>query len=466
MAYVPQFAHDIFICFPMEVREWAKQFRHDLTDETLLSGATGLDVALSPFESGQSSDSMLEAARNSALFVAIITADSFAEIVTEDSFGETRVRFLQREMEAFRESGPLEGRFCAITLYPGMGAKITKAMPTESPDAFWHEQEFFFEGRRRLRLGVGHDDEYRAKIEIAAIQIRSRLDELKAKQTAKKGAPDYAGKKVLLSAKRAAIEADWNRIFRVLKNDDVVVLPANDIPSESPAYEKAFNDAIKDADLFVQIFSALDVTLAKAQNAAVAAHRSIPILKWRKLGGDKAFDAAHLASLSDQDRQFCEEARTELITTFAIEVRDKLAALSKRTPELIGTDKLWLYIAFDKPDQGFARALQAAARKIAIAEAMPQNETREAHFVQGLERAGGVVFLYGDPECREFIEFWLSKYIRMEKKPPLVALYEAPPQKTEEQEPMSPIELFTVGSKDQFTLTGIDDIYAKLGGKT
>src|SRR5262249_58073500 len=110
--------------------------------------------------------------------------------------------------------------------------------------------------------------------------IRNRLDELRAKQPAKKGAPDYAGKKVLLSAKTSAIETEWNLIFKVLKNGDVIVLPAADIPPESPAYEKAFNDAIKDADLFVQLFSALDVARARTQFAAVAALGSIPILKW------------------------------------------------------------------------------------------------------------------------------------------------------------------------------------------
>jgi hypothetical protein len=137
----------------MEMVKWVKQFRQDLTDGTRLSGAKGLDIFFSEEnrELGQVSDEMLVEARNSAIFVAIVTGDSFAG---------NNLRFLQREMEAFRESGPLEGRFCAITLDPDMGTNIAKAMPAGNPDAFWHELEFFFkDGGTFIRLAPGVEDE-------------------------------------------------------------------------------------------------------------------------------------------------------------------------------------------------------------------------------------------------------------------------------------------------------------------
>src|SRR5262245_3200478 len=53
----------------MEMVKWVKQFRHDLTDETRLSGAKGLDILFSEEnrELGQVSDEMLVAARHSAV---------------------------------------------------------------------------------------------------------------------------------------------------------------------------------------------------------------------------------------------------------------------------------------------------------------------------------------------------------------------------------------------------------------
>ena len=64
MAYVSQFERDIFICFPLEMVKWVKQFRYDLTDGTRLSGAAGLDIFFSEEnrELGQVSEAMLDEA--------------------------------------------------------------------------------------------------------------------------------------------------------------------------------------------------------------------------------------------------------------------------------------------------------------------------------------------------------------------------------------------------------------------
>ena len=104
MAYVPGFTWDLFISYPMEVESWTKQFEADLRDETELTPAKGLKIYFAPtsWQQGAISDEMLEAARSSAVFVAILTRDALPDDET---------RFLQKEMEAFREFGPLKGRF-------------------------------------------------------------------------------------------------------------------------------------------------------------------------------------------------------------------------------------------------------------------------------------------------------------------------------------------------------------------
>jgi hypothetical protein len=79
-----------------------------------------------------------------------------------------------------------------------------------------------------------------------------------------------------------------------------------------------------------------------------------------------------------------------------------------------------------------------------------------------------VVFLHGHAK-RQFVDLWLKEFIRKTRllkiHPKLAVLYQAPPKKTEEEEPLVPIEeLRTEGSQKEFTLQGIEMICAELCG--
>src|ERR1043166_5832113 len=108
MAYVPGFEWDIFINYPMEAEDWARQFEADLQKELafLLSGKVAIYFAKRNWELGLNSNVMLEQARKSCLFLAILTRSSVTE-------GENR--FLSKEGEAFRESGSVIGRFIPLS---------------------------------------------------------------------------------------------------------------------------------------------------------------------------------------------------------------------------------------------------------------------------------------------------------------------------------------------------------------
>src|SRR6185436_18881489 len=95
------------------------------------------DIFFAPhhWEFGQDSGKMLSAAKGAGLFVAVLTMDALS--------GE-KTRFLQEEMKSFRDSGPVQGRFCPILLDPIDSAQIAAAMPPGSPDAFWKAHEFYF----------------------------------------------------------------------------------------------------------------------------------------------------------------------------------------------------------------------------------------------------------------------------------------------------------------------------------
>src|SRR5262249_24686172 len=138
MAYIPGFEYDLFISYPTEATRWVKQFHEDLRDDMWLAAARGLTIYFAPksWELGEDSDGMLDAARNSAIFVAILTPDS----VRDNSS-----RFLRKEMEAFARSSPLKRRFCPIPLAPIDSAQLARAMPTGTPDAFWSANlEFYY----------------------------------------------------------------------------------------------------------------------------------------------------------------------------------------------------------------------------------------------------------------------------------------------------------------------------------
>ncbi len=75
--YVPGFNWDLFISYPMEAESWTKQFEEGLRDGTDLASARGLEIYFAPrnWQLGGISDDMLEAARSSAVFVAVLTRD-------------------------------------------------------------------------------------------------------------------------------------------------------------------------------------------------------------------------------------------------------------------------------------------------------------------------------------------------------------------------------------------------------
>ena len=101
---------------------------------------------------------------------------------------------------------------------------------------------------------------------------------------------------------------------------------------------------------------------------------------------------------------------------------------------------------------------------------MAANEAeRRNDFVEALKQASGMVFLYGSAE-RHFIDRWLKEYVRKTRLlgvfPKLAALYQAPPKKEADQEPLVPFdELRTVGSQEVFTLEAMEQICSELLGE-
>jgi TIR domain len=472
MGYVPGFEWDIFLSYPMEAEAWAKRFEEDLLDGGRLAAARGLRIffAQRDWQLGAVSDDMLEAARRSAVFVAVITRDSLFQ---------TEKRFLQREMEAFTESGPLKRRFCPISLEPIDASELTRAMPIASSHAFWNMAEFYFKDRgipQWLEPDTERDrGSYKRAVRRVAHQLRDRLDELipgALPASDIRGA--FSGRTVFLARiePNSHVLTEWEHIRKLLENDGATVVPNERSDSDATA--------VQTAELFVQLLSPLDsLDAAKAQFELAERHK-IPLLQWRQ-----KTSKADLERLDQEGKRFYQGAHVQTgpLQDFKARVRDELDKIGKQlekirdrtedsaTPdrESASSQKPYLYITADTVDIPLARQLQVAARRRTVADVMVQDEQRRRDdFEEGLRQAGGMVFLYGGAEP-QFIDRWLKEFVRKSRllnvNPKVSALYLAPPERNEAEEPLVPTEeLRTLGSHKEFTVQGIEKICAELCG--
>jgi hypothetical protein len=484
MAYVSRFKWDIFISYPMEAEAWTRRFVQDLQelDGTELPKAIDPQVyfAKKDWKLGGTSDDMLEAARSSALFVAILTRDSLSE---------NQKRFLTLEMDSFKKSGPVQGRFCPIPLHPIDPPQLREAMPVGNPEAFWNTNlNFFYDDGDGIPLRLKSDSEpkpgeYSRRVQKVAHQLRELLDTLRAK-TSKEAIINsqgpFAGKTVFLARKdtETYIEKEWLTVRSTLLSDGATVVPAAESDKVDP---EADSKSLRDADLFVQLFHALDrledakaqvdLAEAEAESRSREKKKPLPILRWRKRHSNVEAESNFVGNLPKEDQKFCEGGRTGNLEEFKLAISEKL--LSNPPPPPPPTDQPYLYITADKADLDLAIKLQARAiaGERALVDVMTRDETRQREdFAEGLSRASAIIFLYGSAEPR-FIEAWLKEFIRNAGLSKLLPkfknrkwLYQAPPEKGESGGLMLPFELRTEGSQKEFTLEGIEKICAELCG--
>jgi hypothetical protein len=465
MAYVPDFTWDIFLSFPMEGEEWVKQFDKELRKK--IGEKVQPYFAKRSWELGQISEDMLEAARESALFVAVLTQSSL----------EDERRFLRQELEAFRKSGPVEGRFCPIPLKPVKCEHLAKLMPLQQ-GGFWNKISFYYE-EDGIPITLTPETEerkgdYMRAVEKVAWQLKKRLDEVKR---SKSGGVENegrlgAGKRVLLAEEEMNIRSEWTKVRNLLRNDGATILPSEKYPENDAEYEKAFKADLEQADLFVQLLSPLDEVKhflesagnpSRAERAAVlaydaAATRNLPILQWRKYSSNvlrpwnsKLLDGDYVVVTGLEE--------------FIREIRMNLENKPPNSGEI--TAKPYLYITADKLDLILARELQKTARKSVDAVVMTETESeRKEQFDEVMSFAAAVIFLYGTAP-RTFVDRWLAHYIsriHLQKyRPRLQVLYQAPPKKTNDEEPLNQFDgLRLLGSQDEFTLKGVQQICEEL----
>jgi hypothetical protein len=483
MAYVADFEWDIFISYPMEAEAWTRRFAADLLDGTELPAAIAPRIYFAgrDWRLGGTSDDMLEAARKSALFVAVLTRDSLSE---------HHKRFLTQEMDNFQKSGPIKDRFCPIPLHPISSSQLKEAMATTNPEAFWNTNlTFFYDDGDGIPLRLKPDSEprpgeYSKRVQKVAYQLRELLEKLRSSRSDEvriNSHGPFAGTTVFLARKgtETYIESEWLTVRNTLLSDGSTVVPTferND--------DRRYTDVelLERADLFVQLFHGLDrLEDAKAQLKGAEAEaelrksktgKLLPILRWRKKHFNATADANLVGNLLEEDQKFCQGAQTGTLEEFKLAISDKLQECRNPPhPPPPPDSQPYLYITADKSDRDLAIKIQARAREQTLADVMTRDETRQRDdFIEGLTRASGIIFLYGNAEA-SFIEAWSKEFIRNAGLSKLLPkfknrkwLYLAPPEKGQSGELMLPFDLRVEGSQTEFTLEGIEKICAELRG--
>jgi hypothetical protein len=476
MAYVPGFTWDIFFSYPMEAEDWTNQFLLDLKKELgMLLAGKGLATyfAKRDWELGLVSDHMLEQARKSCLFLAILTRGSLAESET---------RFLRKEWEAFRGSGSVIGRFIPLSLKKVSGKEILKAMPIGNDESFHNNNARFFVEQDGVEHTLRPDSDprraalYHDEVAKVADHISKRLDEMRLKQRVQNGSKTkgpFTGMTVLLSQKEPRIESEWTEIHNLLSNDGVAILPTDNYPDDEAGFDTAIAADLSRADLFVQLLSPGDeweyqstdkTSRAKLQlDAANKAEKRVPVLQWCK-----PIKRERLEQL-DQELFGASFLMVVGLEEFKHAIRETLTKLSKppRPPDV--TERPYLYIAADTPDWNHALDLQETATKDTIALVMSEEkEKRQADFVETVAMAKAVIFLYGESDPG-FVAGWLNEYAKLRtkltKQPKIAALYRAPPKKPKKlNNPFGKDMVRDVGSEEVFSLEAIQQICAELRG--
>jgi hypothetical protein len=474
MAYVPGFEWDIFINYPMEAEDWAKRFDADLKKE-LAFFLPGLEIyfAKRNWELGLNSNVMLEQARKSCLFLAILTRGSVAQ--SDD-------RFLSKEWEAFRESGSVIGRFIPLSLKKITSQEILKVMPIGNDGSFHNSNARFFVEEDGVEITLRPDSNpqraalYHDEVAKVAGHIAKRLDEVRLQRgslnaTETKG--PFSGKTVLLGQKEPRIENEWNEIHTLLRHDGVTILPATGYPDEPAQFGKAIAADLSKVDLFVQLLSPGDeweyqstdkISRAKLEFNAAKSAKHVPILQWCK-----PFKRERLDQL-DPELFGAPSLMVVGLEEFKNAIREKFKELTE-APRITSkvAEKPYLYITADTPDWNHALDLQESATQDTIALVMSEEkEKRQSDFAETVAIAKAVIFLYGESDPG-FVAGWLNEYaklrIKLTKLPKIAALYRAPPKKPRKlNNPFGKDMLRDVGSEEEFSLDAIQKICAELRG--
>jgi len=489
MAYVPNYAYDIFISYARiddEVdypggTKWVSTFEEYLSIalRKRLGGTTDVKIFFDrrTLNSNDELRELEQAAERSALFLAVCSR-SYVDR-----------EWTTRELSAFSRQPDIAKRVFAIEIMPLDNQQSYPALLADR-----HREPFYVHTphSRGTAVSLAPDDpRFGHLIHDLAEQVRNQMYAMRAVSEVKTAAASVtlaeprqpapeslggSGAVVALGQTTEDLDAAREQMRRYLEQFGHTVLPKGDLRQDKEGFEADVRAMLDDADLFVQILgplrgrSAPGIQRSYAQTQAdLAREANVPVLQWRsaQIRIDEIEDVNHRETLTSED------VVVSGFENFKAEVNGRLAAMTIRpeAPEPDSHDQSLpvVFINADRSDLEYARKVQDEFVRNGFLAAIPldrgDEQDLQSYLRDNLLDCDGLVMIYGNAS-----PVWASRSLRHFNKlrasrdlpPKLVAVVVGPPDSKTSDLGISMPGLRVVGSPDAWRQEAIDGLIEAL----
>jgi hypothetical protein len=426
MTCAPGFKNDVFVSYAhfdneadsQDIR-WVSRFQADL--KSALRQRLGQNPEIfydtRDFEASDHVDLLLENARQSAVFLAVLSPSYVAR------------EFTIRELKAFNERAPDAGRIVTVELLPVEEGEQPSLLQGRKRTPFWWKDKT--EHDIPLRLTPKFNPEmYNERLQILAHQIKKLLLEVRDKgaaavrmqepaQPPRTTAPPGA-RAVLLAQTTDDLYGEREQVRAHLEQFGVRVLPEGDYPQGGKDFAAAFAADLAQSGLFVQLLGSspsrkppdLARTYSQHQFEAATSH-GLKILQWRRPDLD-------LAAVTHRDKPLLEAPGVMAIGLNELKSEILRCWTEQARPGQRRTDDCHIFINADRSDKELADALLALFehRKDCTA-ARPLFEGGTKDILDDLDAnlmsCGVLLLLYGNAPPA-WLRAQLLRYSKLEKQ--------------------------------------------------
>jgi len=444
------FQYDIFISYPRENRPWAREFRHRLQEvlDQLTSTSEKARIFFDDNDwGGQDSSKLVEAARHSALFVAIVLPAYVAP-----------QKFTLKELDAFcsahKARGSTEPPIFNVEYLPTEDRHRPPQLMTPRRYQFWTTVD-------HVKVPLHLTESSSPAIYELAGHIRTRLDDEANRSQDQAAGPSlgpitpYSGKFVLLGQVTDDLVGKRDELRDFLRGLGLSLLPSASYPKWGMLFRDFFSAQLRESSpiLFIQLLSEVrsakrddeDDSCAQFQCNAALTHfrQKVPdaagkhVIVWRSSALDvpaikrQIDDHYDLPLLEGAQAMGLEQLKNLIKQSLDRSIKEELdTSIEASKP----SGQPLIYIAASTEDRAHARDLQQIAVDRKGAATIMNGDNPGKDFREKVKHAAAVVFLYGGAQS-SFVGKWLDAYLtkyRLREKPlrqRIETVYRAPPSK-------------------------------------
>jgi hypothetical protein len=428
MGLVSGFKHDLFISYAHFDNEedaqgvrWVSRFQLDLKNALRQRLGKDLEVFFDSrsFEASGHVDVLVDNARQSAVFVAVLSPSYVAR------------DFTIRELQAFCQSGSGGSPVVTVELLPVEDQQIHALLRGRKRTPFWWKDSA--EADIPFPLTPKSDSEmYHERLHVLAHQIKNLLvdmGERGARSIGSNGVPRLGhadastplGKTVLLAQVTDDLYNERERVRAYLEQFSILVLPESDYPQGGSEFAGAFEADAARADLCVQLLGQspsrkppdLPQTYSQYQYEGAKA-RGLKILQWRRPDLD-------LAAVAHRDKPLLEGP--DVLALGLEEFKAEVVRFCRQQPSkppVSYEGSCHVFINADRSDKELADALlKVFEDRKNCSAARPLFEGSAEDIVKDLEEnllsCGALLLLYGSAPPA-WVRAQLLRYSKLEPR--------------------------------------------------